>query len=225
MKFTFGIITGGGAEQRINEIVNSIESQNIDDYEIVVVGNCNLQRSKMRVIPFDENMKRMWITRKKNIVTYDASFENIVYLHDYIKLGQDWYEGFKKFGEDFKICMTKMIQVDGQRFRDWTLWAGDASKLGLDSHDCLLPYDIIHLSKYMYISGAYWIAKKEVMLEFPLDESLSWGQSEDVLWSEKVRQKYNFSINSNSSVILMKLKDRVFKLIKDEDIERIKKCQ
>lgn len=224
MKFTFGIITGGGAEQRINEIINSIEMQNInDDYEIIVVGNCNINRNRTTVIPFDEGMKRMWITRKKNIVTYKASYNNIVYLHDYIKLEHGWYDGFVKSGEDFKVCMTKIINIDGTRFRDWTLWAGDSPKIGLDSHACLLPYHVINLSKFMYISGSYWVAKKNVMLEFPLNESLSWGESEDVIWSGQVRQKYNFSINAQSCVKLMKYKDPVFKLIGDEDAKRI--CQ
>jgi hypothetical protein len=63
----------------------------------------------------------------------------------------------------------------------------------------------------MYISGSYWVAKKDVMLEFPLDESLSWGEGEDVLWSKQVREKYKFNMNTNSSVFIIKGgKDRVF---------------
>ena len=63
-----------------------------------------------------------------------------------------------------------------------------------------------HLSKYMYISGAYWVAKKQIMEEFPLDESLVWGKGEDVEWSKLVREKYNFSFNRNSSVKFLKQK-------------------
>jgi hypothetical protein len=49
------------------------------------------------------------------------------------------------------------------------------------------------------------------MLEFPLDESLSWGEGEDVLWSKQVREKYKFNMNTNSSVFIIKGgKDRVF---------------
>jgi len=144
-------------------------------------------------------------------------------MHDYLQLEPGWYEGFEKFGEDYKVCMTRMIQPNGQRFRDWTLWAGDSPKLGLDSHECLLPYDVTHLSKFMYISGAYWIAKKDVMREFPLDEMRIWGQGEDVEWSHRVRKKYDFSINAMSCVKLMKPKDPIFKMIGEEDVKRI--CQ
>ena len=63
----------------------------------------------------------------------------------------------------------------------------------------------------MYISGSYWIAKKSVMEEFPLNESLCWGQGEDVIWSKQVRERYNFNMNINSTVSIMKTgKVRVF---------------
>lgn len=222
MKFTFGIITAGN-DNRISKIIDSIEMQNInDEYEVIVVGNCNVKRDKTKIIPFDESKKRMWITRKKNLITKESSFDNIVYMHDYIKLGDDWYSGFERFGDNFKVCMTKMVLPDGSRFRDWTIWAGDIQKLKLPSQHCLLPYDITHLSKYMYISGAYWIAKKEVMEEFPLKESLVWGQGEDVEWSSRLRKKYNFSINTFSKVKLMKNKNVIFKLINDKDANRLR---
>jgi hypothetical protein len=49
------------------------------------------------------------------------------------------------------------------------------------------------------------------MIEFPLNENLTWGQGEDVLWSKEVREKYPFDMNQNSSVRIMKWgKDRVF---------------
>jgi hypothetical protein len=67
-----------------------------------------------------------------------------------------------------------------------------------------------HLSKYLYFSGAYWVGKRDVMTEFPLDENLLWGQSEDVEWSMRIREKYDFSMNQYSSVQLMMQKDRAF---------------
>lgn len=222
MNFTFGIVTAGGEDNRINAIINSIEAQNIPEYEIIIVGTCGCQRNRTRVIPFNENLKYKWITRKKNIITEQASYENIVYLHDYIILDLNWYKGFLLFGNDFKACMTPMVLPNGQRFRDWTLWADDAEKLGLQRHKCLLPYDMINLSKYMYFSGAYWIAKKEVMKEFPLDESRSWGESEDIIWSFQVRDKYNFSINPNSCVGLLKYNDVVFNHITREECNRLR---
>ena len=207
MDFTFGIITNGSTN--IDSIIDSIENQNIPNYEIIVVGGNSIERKNIKHISFDEDIKKMWITRKKNLITQNAKYDNIVYMHDYIYLLPGWYDGHLKYGSDFNILMDKIINIDNTRFRDWTLWVELQEDLSyiMNNRQFLLPYDITHLSKYMYISGAYWIAKKNIMEEFPLNEKLSWGYSEDVEWSMRVREKYNFSMNINSSVKFLKKKD------------------
>lgn len=225
MDFTFGIITGGGNDVFIDEIINSIEEENIPNYEVIVIGSTSVKRKNTTIIEFDENVKRAWITRKKNIITGNAKYENVVYLHDYIKLNKGWYEGQLKSGNNFYIRMDKIINNDGTRFRDWCIWPDN--KNGMDSfigRDCLIPYDITHLSKYMYISGSYWVAKKEIMKKFPLNEKLIWGQGEDVLWSKQVREYYDFSMNQHSSVFIMKgRKDPAFNETPQEKINILKK--
>lgn len=212
MNFTFGIITGGGQESYINMCIDSIENENIPNYEIIIVGNCSVVRKNTLIIPFDETIKNKWITRKKNIITEVAKYDNIVYMHDYIKLLKGWYEGQLTSGEEFFVRMDKIVDASGTRFRDWCIWPHNGNFMDqLIGRNCLIPYSIIHLSKYQYISGSYWIAKKHVMKDFPLNEDLSWGQGEDVIWSKLIREKYNFNINVNSTVALMKSgKDRVF---------------
>lgn len=221
MDFTFGIISGGGNEQNINKIIDTIEKQEIPTYEILIIGNTNIHRKNTIIIPFNENIRRMWITKKKNIITENAKYENIVYMHDYIYLLDDWYYGWLEYGDDFKLCMNQILNKDGERYRDWSLWAYDVEKM-LGSRGFLIPYDMDHLSKYMYFSGAYWIAKKHVMEEFPLDENLLWAQGEDVKWSKEVREKYDFKMNPNSIVRLMKQKDKAFDYSSEKDIEFLK---
>lgn len=206
MDFTFGIITDGTNDNNIIAIVESIMKQNIPNKEIIIVGNSSIKVDKN--ISFDEGIKSKWITRKKNIITEHAKFENIVYLHDYIVFEDNWYEGFLKFGNTFDICMNVILNSNGQRFRDWCIH--DPSPFG-NSCTGLLPYSIKNLSKYMYISGSYWVAKKKVMEEFKLDETLCWGQSEDIVWSKQVTSKYDFSMNDLSTVRLLKYKDLVIK--------------
>lgn len=196
------------------QVLYSIEQQNIPDdkYEVIIVGgNTSYKDSLMTIVPFDETQKPAWITKKKNLITEQAKYDNIVYLHDYVALGDGWYNGFLKFGNDFQACMTPIINADGSRFRDWTLWPDDLTHvLGPWNSKYLLPYVATHLSKYMYFSGAYWVAKKSLMQQFPLDETLSWGESEDVKWSKQVREHHHFSINVQSHAQLLKQKDRVF---------------
>ena len=60
------------------------------------------------------------------------------------------------------------------------------------------------------------------MQKFPLDESLSWGESEDVKWSKEVRQHFKFKLNPHSSVRLLKQKDPVFRPITPEMLNTLK---
>lgn len=212
MNFTFGIITDKlNPILDLNLIINSIIGLNIPNYEIIIVGSRNDYNSeKLKIIAFEENPHGGWITKKKNLVTKHAIYENIVYLHDYITFDKDWYTNFLNFGNDFKICMNQILNSDKTRFRDWTLWAESADQIGIPNPQYLLPYTLKNLSKLMYFSGSYWVAKKTIMEEFPLNEDLLWGQSEDVEWSKRVREKYNFSINENSIVRLLKYKNPAF---------------
>lgn len=213
MKFTFGIITGGGQEGNISMIIDSIERQNIPEYEIIVVGACNLIRDKLIVIPFDETIKDKWITKKKNIITSLAKYENVVYSHDYVIYEPGWYAGHLKSGDNFQVRMDKIINPDGTRFRDWLLCMmnnNHVDDIVGPGRNCLIPYDMDHLSKYMYISGTYWVAKKTFMLEFPLNENLSWGDGEDGEWSFRVRQHIEFKMNQNSVVKLLKHKPPMY---------------
>jgi len=226
MNFTFGIITAPGSRDSLQRVLASIEAENIHDdaYEVIVVGgDQDYENGPLRLISFDETKKKAWITRKKNIITEQARFENIVYMHDYVTLQKDWYRNFEEiFGGCFDVCMTPILNADGTRFRDWTLWPHDITPDGSPNLQSLLPYDVSDLSKFMYISGAYWIAKRRVMQEFPLDESLSWGESEDVKWSKQVREKYNFKLNPHSSVKLLKQKDPVFSPATPELIQELR---
>jgi hypothetical protein len=228
MNFTFGIVTDGDNDNNIDIIISSIENLKIPHYEIIIVGNSNINKKNCKVIRFNENIKNKWITRKKNIITENANFENIVYSHDYIRYDENWYSEFLKFGEDFKICTNKILNKDGNRFRDWTLWPDSLTDEFnfLNSREYIIPYEIKHLSKYMYISGSYWIAKKHIMNEFPLNENLIWGESEDEEWSNRVKQKYNFSINEYSIVHFLKNKKVSFVEVRGEEkINLLKKIK
>lgn len=225
MDFSFGIITNGENDHYIEKIIESIYKQNIPNYEIIIVGNTKVKGINIVNINFSENQVPKWITRKKNIITENANYENIVFLHDYIKLEDNWYEGQLKSGNDFHIRMDKILNIDGERFRDWCIWCWNGNFMDeIIGKNCLIPYNITHLSKFMYISGSYWIAKKYVMEDYPLNENLKWGEGEDIDWSFRVRQIYDFNMNTNSSVKILKDgKDRVFNEPNEETINKLKK--
>lgn len=227
MNFTFGIITHEKEEDRISKIIDSIEAQNIPDYEIIVVGSCNLERKNLKVIPFDETIKPMWITRKKNIITVMSTKENIVYLHDYFMFEDGWYEGQLKSGNDFSVRVDKVVDIHGNRFMDWVLcpFPQIGRTLPFVGMDCHIPYDMTHLSKYMFIIGHIWTAKRDFMMKYPLNDALTWGQGEDIEWSRRIREVIDFKMNTNSSVRLLKEKDRGFGFPTPQMIEQLKQIR
>ncbi len=224
MEFTFGIITSGTEDDNINKIIDSIENQNIPTYEIIIVGNSKVSRNKTRVVQFNDEVIPKWITRKKNIITNLAKLENIVYLHDYVILTDNWYNGFLEFGNEFDLCMTKITNHDKTRYRDWCICMWDnptIMQIAGPDKKCILPYDENRFKKYMYFSGTYWVAKRKVMMQYPLNEQLVWGQGEDVLWSSQVRDKYEFFMNANSEVKLLKQKEVAYGIADQETIQKL----
>ena len=219
MEFTFGIITTMEKQTHetdnqhyVYDIIDSIEKNNIpkDKYEIIIVGGSDEYDKYENVnhIEFDDVATPRWITKKKNLITKHAKFENIVFSHDYIQYDKNWYKGFLKFGNDWDLCMCIHKAYEGHRFRDWLVWDDPDLCYNVDgyNHRIALPsydYDKTH---YMQISGFWWVAKKYVMEKDPLDENLKWGDAEDVEWSFQVRDKYKYVMNTNSIVEVLKSK-------------------
>ena len=121
--------------------------------------------------------------------------------------------------------MNKILNYDDTRFRDWTLWTENKNKLdqilSKRGSEALIPYKVQHLSNFMYISGAYWVAKKQLMEKFPLNEKLTWGEGEDVEWSKRVREEYNFTFNPYSTTKLLKYKEALFNEPNEEKLVEI----
>ena len=128
--------------------------------------------------------------------------------------------------------MNKIVNLDGTRYRDWVVFPfhhafhhPKAKRLwdytDIHNNESMLPYDELRFTRWQYISGAYWVAKKHVMEQYPLDESLVWGQGEDCDWSLRVREKYDFSINTNSTVHLLKQHNTAFGPIRPGCLEKM----
>jgi hypothetical protein len=217
MNFSFVIITTEGQENNLNQVCNSIVSYGGPTSEIIIVGGSKREGPETIWIPFDESIKPAWITRKKNLGWQAAKYENIVFLHDYVKLNAEWYEGFLEFGNDWHGCVNKLIHLDGVRGVDWVLppynlipaFRNKMEQYGaipIHNQEVILPYHLSNFGKYVYMPGNYFLAKKALMEEFPLDESRVWGQEEDVEWSQRVQTKYGFSLNVFSSCSYIKPK-------------------
>ena len=223
MEFTFGIITDGSVEENIEKMIDSIESNGIPKYEVIIVGNSKVQRDRTLVIPFDETQTPgAWITRKKNIVVKMAQYENVVLLHDYVALESDWYSGFLKFGNEFDWCVSRIQTQDGTRFRDYSLLWNAYREIGgarirlhpyFETHG-LLPYSFQnthYTNSFLYISGTYYVIKRRVAETSPLNEQLLAFQGEDTELSLRLHRKgVMVQCNPHSTVRFLKEKGQCF---------------
>ena len=200
IQWTFGIVTGYQDTERLTKIIKNIISLSIPEFEILIIGGDRndylYEHENVRFIDFDESIKPLWITRKKNLLCQEAKYENVVLMHDYHVFDSDWYKNFKLFGTDWDICSCPQYLITGARNpMDWSLWdkPGHGRAWSLDYNDWTQ-------TQYMYISGGFFIVKKYVILEEPLNESLGWNEEEDVEWSLRVRDKYVMKCNGKSVV-------------------------
>jgi hypothetical protein len=223
--WTFGIVSSninvesGDNQFYLNSVLTSIEELGIaqDDYEIIVVGsnsrNSDYEDKNIRYINFNEHIREKWITKKKNLIIENARYENIVIVHDYVSFDSDWYNGFLEFETEWDVCMCKIYNNDGVRWRDWVLWWCGTAPYRIESNGVLLhPNRLLYddtrfVNSEMYISGSVIIGKKKYLIDNKLDENLLWGQGEDCEWSARCRPSWVYKMNTKSKLRLLKQKE------------------
>ena len=187
---SFVVITSGKDHQSIFQVIDSIERLSISNYEIIVVGGMEKLPTKNNTIhiPFDEHSKPLpWLTRKKNLGVRISTYDIVVIMHDYYVFDPNWYIEFEKFGTDWDICVQQNFHMPEQgniRGNGWrvNLVPGYPEL----PYAMTIPWDIDCLIPYMEIQGAFWVAKRDLMLQEPLDENILCGQGDDTEWNSRV---------------------------------------
>lgn len=188
MNMSFGIVTQNKDFSNANIMSLLMESLKKDDEAIIA----------------DTDEK---LTVKKNNIAKQAKNDILVILHDYVSLSINWRRGFEEFGYDWDVAMCKIATMGGYRFRDWVLWDSDLKSNPPPDTIKFIDYNDSSQTNRMYVSGALMIVKKEYLLKNPLDESLDWGQGEDVEWSLRCRETWNYKMNPYSLAMFTKHKD------------------
>lgn len=206
--FSFCIITDNSIEAcaRISTIVKTIRNLNIPNYEILIIGGEGSKFSgnmeDIQKYDFNEEEKSRWITKKKNDIVKHCKYQNVVLMHDYFAFHPSWYRNYKKFFNihDYDVCCNPILMRNGMReFTDWVTL--DHPERGMHVS---LPYNDWGCTKWQYISGGYFIVKKDFFLENPLNEDLVAGQGEDVEWSQRIREHAKIICNPSSYVMHIK---------------------
>lgn len=230
MNITFGICLSPNYNLKfLYNLIQSIVNQNIEKYEIIVIGQLSQNdldkfSPHIKYIPFDEDVKAGWITKKKNIIANEAQYEYVCIVHDYYKFGVDWYKSLIKDTTKKDIIMSRIINENNDtRGPDWVLnpflmktfleknvtfnrKLVDLFPFETPMYVVGLNYDTKNCGKYQYISGGFIFCKKDILLDCPLNDAYVWGQAEDVDWSERLMKKYSdqLSMVQDSIVYIQK---------------------
>lgn len=208
MDFTFGIITDGSNDRYIRTIVKQIQDEKIPNYEIIIVGKTEVCGPDIINITFDGSESSN-LPKKKNMICHLAKYDIIVLLHDYVGFERGWYNGYLKYGAEFDLCINPIQNYDGYRFRDFLLFYATGEPPLKNRY--LLPYGYLpnsSVNKFIYISGAYYVIKKKLALQIPLDERLLHNMGEDVIFSQQcIEQGVRILCNPYSTNCLLKQKD------------------
>jgi hypothetical protein len=189
---SFIITTSGEDDTNCSIVVNSIIAENIPEYEIIIMGgeSTTITGPNIKHIPFNEHQfdditiwgfKGRWISRKINLAVKASKYDIVVISRDYIKLLPGWYQGFNEYGTDWDICLHQDLLFTGVRGINWRI-----DKYPGLPRWCMIPYDLDNFTQYMIMPGGHWVAKKEVMLKYPINENLLWGMQEDTEWTRRV---------------------------------------
>jgi hypothetical protein len=226
---TYGIVTHGLDKKTLWECKKSIwKNMSLGDDLVVVYDNAafrmRIDEDHIEEFEVDFTARPGMICHKKNFIARVAANDILAISHDYISYGDGWRDGLVKFDKenpDWEISMNKIENTDGFRYRDWckffsskkgypwtqfeSSWQKEPVTYAGSPH--LLSYDDPDAD---FISGAYWVCKRHVMLEEPLNENLVWGNAEDCEWSLRVIPKYKYKFNKFSTVQLLTPHDVVF---------------
>lgn len=204
MKCTFGIMTTYDNIPQLEEVIASITSLNIPDVEIIVAGSYNNKEVPLLAKGVNGHQTILthvltdgWTPVKKNLVAKVARHEILVLLHDYYLFDKGWYEKWLQFNEfGWAVASNPQYLMNGKRhFTDWTIW----------DHPTLpryhsLPYDDWTQTQYQYVSGGYFLVKRDFLRQFPFNEEMQPGSAEDVEWSLRVRHRGRLMCNPLSVV-------------------------
>ena len=213
-RWTFGIPTGPGDATFLNAIVKRILELKCAEKEIILCGRpgANFEYwENVKIVGEDIPAPPIQISKKKNCIAENATFENICILHDRVFLPVDFMEAMERYGDDYSVITLQSIYFEDRENRLYHRYS-DYNTIG--NHDLLMDisrvangeedYKNILLSPtlrkyfdgtfsfyyqsalncndYSYVTGSLFIVKKSLILRTPLDNQLLWNEYEDVEW-------------------------------------------
>lgn len=188
-KWSFGIVSNGSKNDRVLNIINQIISFKIPQFEILICGpKPSEDLPEVVKIIGDTELYfdvRIPISKKKNKIVDEASYNNLVIMHDRISFENDWYQKICEYGNHFdQLCMP-ILDEDTQtlRINDWLKIDSDLSDF-INAKGDILSYK--DWSPFVFVDGGFMLIKKHIIAKTKLNPFLNWGEMEDVNLSQRL---------------------------------------
>lgn len=188
-KWSFGIVSNGSKNDRVLSIIDQIISFQIPEFEILICGPKPTENLPQVVKIIDDSELyidvRIPISKKKNKIIDEASFNNLVIMHDRISFSDDWYQKICNYGNHFNQLCMPILDEDTQslRINDWIAIDNDLTEFE-KSKGVILNYK--DWSPFIFVDGGFMLIKKHIISKTKLNPFLNWGEMEDVNLSQRL---------------------------------------
>ena len=214
---TFGILTNElSPNNSLNLLIQSIISQDIPNYEIIIAysdGNINkVTNNKIHYFSVQKlsskvnHNKKLEQHQKRQLITKNANYDNILFLKDYHILSENWYAQIKNFSSDSKVVVGKIKFPNGERYLDRCSGNCKHPKYNYRT-GILIDYKITdnnQLKKLdMYVSGAIFLVKKK-LLEKLFKKFKNHDFLKDYDICKFIFSRINYEITLSESLIITK---------------------
>jgi hypothetical protein len=175
--YSFCIIAGGNRPEKLDLLIDSIHQQGIGSYEIVVAGAAH-QRPDVTYVPRENAALHGRTNYLRNTAAEHSAFENLVFCDDDICLTSGWFSSVEQH-KHCALVSTRLLNLDGTRHWDWATCGGPRGLI-------LLDYD--ESDPDVYVPGGLLLMGANIWETLRWDDTLGYGQAEDVVLSRSARQ-------------------------------------
>jgi glycosyltransferase involved in cell wall biosynthesis len=179
---SFCVITNGLKPLILEATVGRLVAMKGSEDRIIVAGAV-ASDPRWTAVVLPEAAAAGKITLLRNAAARRSSGEVLVFLDDDILLEPGWMEAVARSLVSCDLVGTRLLNPDGTRHWDWTMKTGKEHRL--------LDYGTWHDAAYL--TGGLIAMRRFVWETTPWNESLTFGQQEDVELSRRV-MKAGFSI-------------------------------
>jgi hypothetical protein len=202
VNISFIIITNSKKKEELLLQIKSIEHQNIQNYEILIVGDIDLNQkySNSNIILIEDkyNADRGSLGGMRNKACEQAKYENLVISDDDMLFTKDWYKNLLKINQDFDIITPCVKVPDGTRFWD------NACYMSPSKGHVILNED--ETDDHLYMSGGQsWIIKKSAWSKVKWDE-------EFLIYKMKSLDDYNKGIHNEDTDFALRCRQNNLKI-------------